>query len=186
MLTFIFQYFLCANTFMWERYISPPRCFLWDKWKFTALETFFVPLQCEKSVRPPSQCRRRKRARISSRGTFCEGRLSDQPQKRIFPPWMRAARGQFCASELCARKGGRARFVQRVWLRWQLLPPSQLRSRWPPSLPLHLHSVGLARWRKGCNSLLARNGSGGGRGDYSPRSRFADDDKRESADPIAG
>lgn len=42
------------------------------------------------------------------------------------------------------------------------------------------------RRRKGCNSLLARSGSGGGRGDYSPRSRFADDDKRESADPIAG
>lgn len=46
-------------------------------------------------------------------------------------------------------------------------------------------SVSLRR-RKGCNSLLARSGSGGGRGDYSPRSRFADDDKRESADPIAG
>jgi hypothetical protein len=71
----------------------------------------------------------------------------------------------------------------------------------PPSLPPALPetrieaaasvapSSRLVRRRKGCNSLLARNGSssggGGGGGDYSPRSRFADDDKRDSADPIA-
>lgn len=113
--------------------------------------------------------------RVLARGSvLCEGvtRTRERAERR-----RRRAGG---------REGEGGRFVQRVWLRWQLLPPPRLGSRRPRSPPL----LPSPRWsrsdRKGCNSLLARSGSGGGRGDYSPRSRFADDDKRESADPIVG
>lgn len=60
-------------------------------------------------ARPPC---RRKRARISSRGTFCGGRLSDHSQKTgslrcgdEARSRLCAARGQFCASvQGCAEK----------------------------------------------------------------------------------
>lgn len=124
-----------------------------------------MPRRCEKSARPPllSSALVEKGARISSRGTFCGGRLSDHPQKRIFPP-----RG--CAASPVRREGSvpcERKRDRRKWVEVGLCNvcdyvgnyPRRLRSRRPP---LPSAPSASPRRRKGCNSLLARNGSDGG------------------------
>lgn len=126
--------------------------------------------------------------RISSRGTFCGGHLSDLKNGSLRHGDARpcAARVSFVrGNERRTEDGGRSVCATCV-ITLAITPTPRDSDRGGRARLLSAFTPSVShRRRKGCNSLLARSGSGGGRGDYSPRSRFADDDKRESADPIA-